>query len=600
MVLSDDDGGNLARRHGDLDRHRAFLAVHGGLVFAVRKGLAHIKQALRAVRVLGEHVLGDDLNRGLEGVAGRRFGRHRRARSQTAEDDRAHHARAAGDEASPDAADALAGRVQTRNDRAVHIQHLTVGVGAHAAQRHHDKRLERDGVVMLALDLVDRGAVGGIVLDRVLGVLAAELVGLAGFDVLVVALHGRLEVRRRDAQLFGQHGEGIRRDHGAVIRLARRVIEIPEYGSVERLGILDDFVGEDVVLNCVGLLFQRGLARHDVRVVLVGEAEALLIDGDAARLPHVGGGDHAHARRGLVTHRESRNVAHGRRVDVRADLLHHVDAVAVRRGGAADQIVRAVLGERGHHLRVAGIAAGRHDDGLLRLVADGLAVFIGRQNGQHLTKLVGDELVGRRVEVDGHALVGVRRQHGIHDLVRGGLVAGRVVGAGLVGARHGIELMLRGEHGMLARGLHGREVVFGQAVVPQPLDRVHVLVNERANHRFVAQMRAVIQNILNKALLGVLDAVDLLNHRLRAGHGAGGEVQRTARLAGLFQNDDALSAVVHGLDGRGQTAAARADDDDIGVLDVVLRRRGNRQRSQQHGQHNRQKFLHVGCLLHCI
>ena len=49
---------------------------------------------------------------------------------------------------------------------------------------------------------------------------------------------------------------------------------------------------------------------------------------------------------------------------------------------------------------------------------------------------------------------------------RGGLVAGRVVGAGLVGARHGIELMLRGEHGMLARGLHGREIVFGQAVVP--------------------------------------------------------------------------------------------------------------------------------------
>ena len=107
-----------------------------------------------------------------------------------------------------DAADALAGRVQTRNHRAVHIQHLTVGVGAHAAQRHHDKRLERDGVVMLALDLVDRGAVGGIVLNRVLGVLAAELVGLAGFDVLVVALHGRLEVCRRDAQLFGQLGVG--------------------------------------------------------------------------------------------------------------------------------------------------------------------------------------------------------------------------------------------------------------------------------------------------------------------------------------------------------------------------------------------------------
>ena len=34
----------------------------------------------------------------------------------------------------------------------------------------------------------------------------------------------------------------------------------------------------------------------------------------------------------------------------------------------------------------------------------------------------------------------------------------------------------------------------------------------------------------------------------------GGEVQRTARLAGLFQNDDALSAVVHRLNGRGQTA----------------------------------------------
>ena len=35
-----------------------------------------------------------------------------------------------------------------------------------------------------------------------------------------------------------------------------------------------------------------------IRVVLIGEAEALLIDGDAARLPHVGRGDHAHARRG--------------------------------------------------------------------------------------------------------------------------------------------------------------------------------------------------------------------------------------------------------------------------------------------------------------
>lgn len=299
-----------------------------------------------------------------------------------------------------------------------------------------------------------------------------------------------------------------------------------------------------------------------------------------------------------MAHRESRDIGHRLRVDVRADLLHHVDAVAVRRGRAADQIIRAVLGKSRHQLGVAGVAAGRHDDRLLRVIAHGLTILVRRHDRQNLTLIVGNKLGRRRVKINGHSLVSVARQHRVHDFVRRRLILGRIVRARLIGTRHGIQLMLRSEHAALAGGAHGREVVFRQTVIPQPLNRIHVLIHIGTDERFVAQMRAVVQDILNIALLGVLDAVNLLNDGFRAGHGAGRKVQRAAGLAGLFQHDYALCAVVDRFNRRGQSAAARANDDDIRALCRFFCRCSRQSgEDHRHGQDGRQNLLHKFFLL---
>ena len=518
-------------------------------------------------------------------------------RGDLAEDDRAHDAGAAGDELAPDAADDLARSVEARDRRAVLVEHLHVLVGGDAAQGHDAQRVQRHGVVRIALDLVDSQVVGGL---RAI-IQAAELVGAARLHRGVVGLDGRREVLRGHADLLGQLPYGARRHLHMRAGLAfLGEVGVIEVRAVRRTQVLEDLVGEDVILHGARLLLQRDLAHGGVRLGLVAEALALLVDDDAAGLPGIGVGDGAGLGvvLALQAHREGRDGAHGSLVERAAHLLHEQQAVAVGAGRAAGQVLLAVGHILRHQLAVGGVAAGADDDRLAGGVGD-LAVGALGHDSEHLTLVVSHELSRLGVGQHGDALI--RIDQGVEHLVRGGLVHRLVVWGRLVGALHGVERVLRREHGAVAgRTVHGIGVVL-QAALVEPVEHLGRLIGVQGHQLqagLAAEVAAVLHDVGDVGLHAILDALFLLDDGARGGHGAAGVVERAAGLGGHLQHDDVRSALIDRLQRSGKSAAARADDHHVRV--GLLRGCRHHEAGQQHAKAERQSHepFHLFSLLY--
>ncbi len=563
MVAHHGDIVDLTAGDGDADGHFTLLAVHGGLVGAVLHA-GHVKGGGGHLG-LGKQGLIQHIGGGLHGLTLGKLHAHHVPAGDAAKDDGTHDAGTAGDILAPDTANHLTGGEQAGDGSAAFIQDPGVGVGGDAAQGHDHQSLDGAGIVLLALDLVDGHIVG---IQLLTAEVPAELVGAPGLHGGVIVLHGLLQGLGGDIDLPGQLLNGIGLHNELVAHAGLRLIVGGVHiGGVGGLQVLHDLVGVDVVLHGAGLLFQSGLTGDHLVQRLVDKTLAVLVDVDTAGLPGIDIADQALAGSIFQTHGECGDIAHLLLVHLGAHHLHDADALAVGAVGAAHQIVLAVLGKLAHHSGVAGVAAGGHDDALVGVIANGVPrLTVDADGGEDLPLLVAHQSLYLGVEVDGDIIIGGNDL--VQDLVGGGLVILPVHGTGLIGPLNGIKLMLWGEHALLAPLLG--EGILTQAVVPQPLDGGHILLHIGLDHLPVALLVAVGENVLDVGRLGVLDAVQLLDDGLGAGHGAAGVVQGAAGLPQLLHNDDALSAGVCGGDGGGQTGAAGAHHDHVGRLLLVI------------------------------
>ena len=593
MILDHFDRGDLAAGDHGLHGHRAFLAVDSRGVFAVSEGRAHIELGAGS-RFLHKQLVRQHIGSRLDLIALGELHGHRVARSDLAEDDRAHNAGAGRDKLAPHAADGLAGRIQARDHIAGLIEDLHVLVRSDAAKRHDAQRLERNGIELIALDLVDGDVVGilGAIIET------AELIGRAAFDSRIVGFDSLHQILRRNVDLrseFLKRGGGI---HHVPARLTlSSEVSVIEIRLTRSTQIFDDLIGEDIVLDGFRLALKGNLAHGRIGLSLVAEALAVLVDDDTAGLPGIGVGDRAGLRVILAdqAHREGRNGIH--RSQARADFLHHADAVAVRAGSAASQIVVAIRNELRHQLAVGRVAAGGDDNTL----GSGVGFAIVGLNAQHLALVIGHKLDGLGVQL--HLDHVILRDQAVEHLVRGGLVVRLVFRARLIGTLDGEERMLRREHRTVAGGAVDGVSVVLQAGLIEPVEYSGRLVGVNTHERLIGlstQIAADAQDIRHIILHAVLHALFLLDDGARSGHGAAGVVQRTAGLGGHFQHDDLLRALGRSLQRSRQAAAARADHDHISI--GALGKSREHEAGHQHRQDEQQgnQLVHVVFLLFVV
>ena len=269
--------------------------------------------------------------------------------------------------------------------------------------------------------------------------------------------------------------------------------------------------------------------------------------------------------------------AAGNRIAVRIGLdVLHAHQVGARRlrqhdavAGGADRVgglvARAVVGViLLAHLHAGAEAAGREDDAVVRLEADGVAVLLGVRAGHagHAAVL-DDEGVHTHVIIEVDAdLLGLRAQ------LAHKLLAGRTNGH--EGAGHGV-----------AAEVHELVLPDDANVVAQPLGARERVVRQRVDQLNVRDVAAALEHIGHQ-LLGAV-RTGLLEPVARGRHLRAGEQRGAGRHLQLFDNRHGGARLAGGHGSR-ETGAARTDDHDVvGAL--------NRHRGMLHG--DRRQILHL-------
>ncbi len=286
--------------------------------------------------------------------------------------------------------------------------------------------------------------------------------------------------------------------------------------------------------------------------VLGAAARALLVDPEVF---HVAGGARQTVARlaehsGAVTLRLGggghHHVRHTAQVELAADLLDHLQAVAK----APLEMVEGVLGVResdaGQQLLVVGVAAGTHDD-RLAVEPDDVAVPLLGEQAAHRTGLVGEYVLGGHRE---HDLPAERLYRGAHLRRVGRRAAARAPPVECVDVTAAVVVDLAGE----------RDAGVGKPadVVTRRLDEVEpartgdaaVVVAHLAGHDLA---RLAVDTLLDLHL-----AADA-EHALRAAAAA-----TCARL--LLEHNDA-QALLGGLQTGGKTRDDRADNHNVAGID---------------------------------
>ena len=400
---------------------------------------------------------------------------------------------------------------EARNDLALGVVDLGLGVDLDAAHGVVDGRRDHDGVERSLIEVARH-------VGAAEGVLAGSLALLPGVD-------GGLEFGGGNAHLAGDF---FNRGAGDAVGLLDVLVRGLQ-------GLLHVGVEEEV--GHAVLLLEDGGGDRVAGVELVEEALAVLVDEDGAVAAN-GFGDHFADLR----HHGRVRLDFGHVDELGTGLFSEKEAVArgarmVRRGEALQ--TGHVLGDE---VVVGTEAAGGVNDGLgVDRVG---AVLLVRDLDARDLAVLHEDLRGLRVHahVDLAGLGGI--VEGLDDFRTDECAAGRAVRAGLGGAGHQADVAQVAAEG------------------EEPFDGAGSAGNERADEFGIVLPVTALHRVEVGDFNGVLRALGLLQGRAGSIETACGTNRVAAGHAHLF-NDDDLGAEVGGFHCGGKACAARADHGDV-------------------------------------